>query len=117
MRSMTEENAELYIKAGYFPMDNEIEAICDLQDVFGHQRYWANIRWLYQKDTSENAERLFRLIWNKDDVNRYVTTALNIRNKEEEKSELLAEIAELKARLEKITKEIEDTKEKMYYNE
>ena len=96
MRKMTEEQATLYIKAGYFPRATDTEAIVDLQDVFGHQNYWAIIRWLYNVDTCDNAKKLFYLIWHKDDVNRYIETAKAIKEKERELAELRANIAELK---------------------
>ena len=75
MRSMTEEQAINYIKAGYYPNDTEIEAICDLQDVFGHLPYKFNLNLLANDELKVNAEKLFRLIWNKDDVDHYVELA------------------------------------------
>ena len=115
MRKMTESQAELYIKAGYFPLENEIEAICDLQDVFGHQRYWATIRWLCQNDTKENAERLYRLIWHKDVVDEYVAKANKFERMQKEKACLNARIAELTQERDRIARDIEDMNDKMYW--
>jgi len=114
MRKMTEENAELYIKAGYFPEDTETKAICDLQDVFGHQRIWANIRWLYQPETRRNAERLFRKIWHSDDVDSYIRRANSIHDLEEQKVNLRAEIAKLQQQLDGVEKDCEEYRRKMY---
>ena len=77
MRSMTEEQAINYIRAGYYPKETEIEAICDLQDVFGHLPYQFNLNLLAaaESEIKVNAERLFRLIWNKEDVDSYVKLA------------------------------------------
>ena len=106
MRKMTEEQATLYIKAGYFPRTTDIEAIVDLQDVYGHQNYWAIIRWLYNTDTCDNAKKLFYLIWHKDDVNRYIETANAIKEKERELAKLRANIAELKREEAKLADEL-----------
>lgn len=77
MRKMTEEQAKIYIKAGYFPKETETEAICDLQDVFGHLPYKFNLNLLVDKDLDIriNARKLFYLIWSKDTVDSYVAEA------------------------------------------
>lgn len=73
MRKMTEEQAKYFIKAGYFPKENETEAICDLQDVFGHLPYKFNLNLLADKDVEirVNARKLFYIIWSKDTVEYY----------------------------------------------
>ena len=73
MRKMTEEQARCYIKAGYFPKENEAEAICDLQDVFGHLPYKFNLNLLADEDVEirVNARKLFYIIWSKETVEFY----------------------------------------------
>ena len=104
MRSMTEAEATYYIKAGYFPYREDIDAIVDLQDVFGHQRMWAIYKWLYDKHTKKNAERLFRLIWAKDVVDNYIQYVDKIRAKEEEALSLQRQIKELQAQYDSVWK-------------
>ena len=110
MRKMTEKQATLFVRAGYFPKENDIEAICDLQDVFGHQRYWFIIKLLCEEDDEyrANAERLFKLIWNKDDVERHIQVAHEIRAKIHERDKLYKEYS-------KIQEEVETIESKFYY--
>ena len=108
---MTEKQATLFVRAGYFPKENDIEAICDLQDVFGHQIYWFIIKLLCEEDDEyrENAERLFNLIWNKDDVaGAYIQVAHEIRAKIHERDRLYKEYS-------KIQEEVENIESKFYY--
>ena len=122
MRRMTEEQAELYIKAGYFPKATETEAIDDLQDVFGHMDYWAIVRWLYNADTRVNAEKLFRLIWHKDEVESFMKESKWIHELEKERVDLEAQMSLINQKLDKVQKELFSIKNKMsgntdYYSE
>ena len=113
MRSMSEYQAELYIKAGYFPKDNDIDAIVDLQDVYGHQRYWANVRWLYDAETRVNAEKLFRLIWSADQVDNMKAEAERIHQAQKEKAEVEAELSILLQKKAALAKKIDEYNFKM----
>ena len=114
MRSMTEQEAEYYIKAGYFPKENDLEAICDLQDVYGHQRYWTNIKWLYMAETKHNAEKLFRLIWANDTVDSYIKEAQHITELYRERTEVAAQISELQQKLDKLNDKIDNINLKLH---
>ena len=113
MRSMSEYQAELYVKAGYFPLENDIDDIVDLQDVFGHQRYWSNIRLLYDAETKTNAEKLFRLIWSADQVDNMKAEAERIHQAQKEKVDIEAQIAELMQKKAKLDSKINEYKFKM----
>ena len=113
MRSMTEYEAELYIKAGYFPTEDDIGAIVDLQDVFGHQRMWAIYKWLYNTETSYRAEKLFRLIWNNEDVDRYIAYVDNMRKERQHLTELQSELAHLTQKINTLKKKVEKDKYSM----
>lgn len=103
MRKMTEAQAELYIRAGYFPRFEDLDAICDLQDVYGHQNYWAILRWLYDDDTRMNAEELYRLIWNQDVVDGYIRIVDNMKEKK-------AYMKTLEEEIDKLTNELNSLK-------
>ena len=107
MRKMTEEQATYFIKAGYYPTENDIEAIVDLQDVFGHLSYWFNFRLLADDETHDNALKLFKLIWNKDDVFFWERRVEEFKRKKEERDALLETFN-------KLNKEVEEVESKMY---
>ena len=74
MRRMTIEEAKHYILAGYFPKENEVESICDLQDVFGNLSYWKIIGFAGSEDETlrENTKKLLRLIWSEEMAERVI---------------------------------------------
>ena len=120
MRKMTEQEAEHYILSGYFPegRGEDLEGqIVDLQDVFGHQRYYAILKWLYKEETSKNAEKLFRLIWNAADVEQYLSKVTEVKALEIKEAELENKIYELKQELGEVQTELGSTFKSFYYEE
>lgn len=92
MRKMTPDQAKHYIYAGYFPESPDkgsmsycpeaefgyIRELADLQDVFGHfsESFLASL--LANEVYAENAERLFKLIWNDNDIGQLKKKAQKI---------------------------------------
>lgn len=101
MKFITEEQAVNYVKAGIYPPDTyeSLAEIVDLQDMYGHQNYWLIIGLLVNPETRDNAERLFRLIWNGEDVDRYVKYA-------EKHIRLIEEKRKLEEALARVNKEL-----------
>lgn len=83
----SEKRAENYIKDGVFPKEYEIEKINEVREIFSRQRYWAIVKWLFMKDTSQNASRLFKMIFSKYEVNHVMYDAILLRACKEMKDE------------------------------
>ena len=81
---MRENEAQLYIKAGFFPSETDSTTLKDLRTTFNNQRFWTCIRWLYNIDTKGKAEKLFRLIWDKKQVDTMLEIVDNVYIKRKE---------------------------------
>lgn len=80
MFKLTIQEALDYIREGDFPKtrsEKDLVKILDLQDAFGHLPYRFVYSLLYtgNEDFNMNAEALFRIIWNSDDVDHMVKNA------------------------------------------
>lgn len=99
MKSLTREEAEFYIKSNCFPERDNIEMICDLQDIYGHQNYWDIIRWLVDDLTRFNAIKLYNLIWDKTQVNSLIEESNKIISIEQTRNKLEEEFKRIKNEL------------------
>ena len=96
MYKLTEEQARAYVYAGFFPRPEDVDAIVDLQDAFGHLSVHFVEQMLDDLDTAENAERLYRLIWADEDVDAMVQQSKNRKNQTFKREVLRAKLMRAK---------------------
>ena len=109
MMNMTTTQAKDYIRVGFFPCVTERASIIDLQDIFGHLPYHFVKNLFIDEDPiiRANSEKLFRIIWPKDDVDRHVSQAQTYFAKIEKIKELEQQIKKLKTDVEFYTRFID----------
>lgn len=108
MYTMTEEQARAYILAGFFPRRDDVTAITDLQDAYGHLSVHFVEQMLDDLDTAENAERLYRLIWVDKDVDRMVRQSQNRKNQTFKRDVLRSKLMRLISQNEQTASTLED---------
>ena len=108
MYKLTEEQARAYVYAGFFPRPEDVDAIVDLQDAFGHLSVRFVEQMLDDLDTAENAERLYRLIWAGEDVDAMVQQSKNRKNQTFKREVLRAKLMRKISLNEQTASSIED---------
>lgn len=112
IKTMTPEQAKAYVKAGFFPDPSSHQAVCDLQDAFGHLPYDFNVGLLADEEIGDNAYKLFNMIWDYTMVCSMLVSASDYRTALQRRDEVVVQMTTLAYELTELNANIDHYQER-----